>query len=393
MILPNYQRYILREILAPFGIGLLIFTFVLLIGRMLKLMELVVNRGVSPVDIGVLITTLMPTFLALTLPLAFLLAVMIGFGRLSADAEAIAMKASGISLFRMFRPVLLLALLVALLTGALSTYVAPASNAAFRQKLFDIARKRADVVLQPRVFIKDYENLVFYANQIDARRGSMSGVFIVESRTDDQPVVILAKHGQMISDQTTSSLLLRLHDGTIHRTTGEQPRQNYSLLNFKTYDINLRVDPELKPSEGPFRKVADLDLSELLATLSRDDLPRPMEQRLRVGLHKRLTLAIAPLIFALLATPLGMQSNRSGRSGGFTIGLLIFLGYYLLMTFMETLAVELYWPVIACFWLPTLLLAAAGLWLLRQAALERPSLLIARLDSLILALMRRRSPQ
>lgn len=393
MILPNYQRYILREILAPFGIGLLIFTFVLLIGRMLKLMELVVNRGVSPVDIGVLITTLMPTFLALTLPLAFLLAVMIGFGRLSADAEAIAMKASGISLFRMFRPVLLLALLVALLTGALSTYVAPASNAAFRQKLFDIARKRADVVLQPRVFIKDYENLVFYANQIDARRGSMSGVFIVESRTDDQPVVILAKHGQMISDQATSSLLLRLHDGTIHRTTGEQSRQNYSLLNFKTYDINLRVDPELKPSEGPFRKVADLDLSELLATLSRDDLPPPMEQRLRVGLHKRLTLAIAPLIFALLATPLGMQSNRSGRSGGFTIGLLIFLGYYLLMTFMETLAVELYWPVIACFWLPTLLLAAAGLWLLRQAALERPSLLIARLDSLILALMRRRSPQ
>ena len=154
---PRINRYILREITIPMGLALSIFTFVLLMGRILKLVELVINKGVPPADIARLFLCLMPSFLIVTLPLSFLLGVMLGFGRLSSDREIMACKASGISLYQLAFPVILLALLTCLGNASLTLMIRPASETAFREQLFKISASRASIAIQPNVFNDSFD--------------------------------------------------------------------------------------------------------------------------------------------------------------------------------------------------------------------------------------------
>src|SRR5262252_8667877 len=133
------HRYIFREVLTPFSLGLGVFTFVLLIARLLKLIELVVNRGLPVGQILRLLAYLMPAFLELTVPMAMLLAILIAFGRLSADSEMTAMRSSGLSLYQLVPPVAVFVALTTLATAALSIWVRPWGNRSLRDALFDIA--------------------------------------------------------------------------------------------------------------------------------------------------------------------------------------------------------------------------------------------------------------
>lgn len=133
-IFAKRHRYILRETLTPFLLGLAIFTFVLLMGRLLRLVEMVLNKGVPLIDILKLFAFLLPSFLVLTLPLAFLLGVLLGFGRLSSEAEVIALKSSGISLYDMAKPVLALAVAISLATALLSVFAQPQGKRASKSR-------------------------------------------------------------------------------------------------------------------------------------------------------------------------------------------------------------------------------------------------------------------
>ena len=137
------HRYIFREILVPFAFGLSVFTGILLIARLLRLIELVVTRGVPALNILRLLGYIMPAFLEVTVPMAMLLSILVAFGRLSADSEMIAMRSSGLSLYQLVRPVAIFVVLATLATAALSIWARPWGNRALKSALFDIARTRA----------------------------------------------------------------------------------------------------------------------------------------------------------------------------------------------------------------------------------------------------------
>ena len=128
------NRYILREILVPFGLGLAVFTLILLIARILKLVEMVVNRGVPLLEVLKLFSYILPAFLEVTVPMALLLAVIVAFGRLSSDSEIVALKTSGVSLYQLMRPVALFAVVVYLVALALSLYARPVGQFAAAQR-------------------------------------------------------------------------------------------------------------------------------------------------------------------------------------------------------------------------------------------------------------------
>ncbi|MEI7816060.1 MAG: LptF/LptG family permease [Desulfuromonadales bacterium] len=107
--------YIIREISSLFLLGITIFTMVLLMGRLISLTDLVVSRGVPLADVSRMILYLIPSFLVFTIPMAFLLAVLLAFGRLSADNEIVVIKASGISLFQVMPPVVVCAFVAVVL--------------------------------------------------------------------------------------------------------------------------------------------------------------------------------------------------------------------------------------------------------------------------------------
>lgn len=372
------HRYIAREITVPTLLGLIIFTFVLLMGRILKLVELVINKGIPVGEVVKLFGYLLPSFLVITIPLAFLLGVLLGFSRLSADSETIALKASGISLYGMLKPVLALAVLASMVTAYLTLRAGPSGNSAFRAQVFQIATSRASTGFQPRVFNDEFDGLVLYASDIQERSGILEGVFISDERVGSTPSVILARRGRVIPDRSALTLTLRLEEGAIHRRPGDKEHDTYQVIDFSTYDINLNLGQQLPDTPQRRKKESELTAGELKE--ARDQAQSAAERNgLTVEWHRRLILPMAPVLFGLIGVPLGIRSQRSGRGGGFATGLVVFLTYYLLFSFAETLAVEGGLNPVPIIWAPNALFLTGSLVLLYMSAQEKQPLLLERL--------------
>src|SRR5258705_10510793 len=158
-------RYLIAEVVPPFFLGLLAFTSVLLVARMLKLIELVVTRGVPFLQVGKLFGLILPTFLEMTVPMAFLLGIRLGLGRLSNDQELLAMKASGISPTQILWPITCLALLIAIATLFLTMYARPAANFALKKELYNIAKTRVGTALKEKVFNDDFPKILIRSEE------------------------------------------------------------------------------------------------------------------------------------------------------------------------------------------------------------------------------------
>jgi len=367
MIAFRIQRYLLREIAAPMFMALVIFTFVLMMGRSQKLMEMVIDKGVPVGQILRLLANLLPAFLVLTIPVALLIGVLLAFGRLSAESELVAMKASGIHLSLLMRPVLALALLASLLTAVLTLYIEPAANAAFRRQAFAIASSIATIGIQPMTFNDEFSGLVLYAADVDDKNGQMSNIFIADERPGTLPATIFASTGGVQIDQDDQSLNLRLKDGAIHRLDGNN--EAYQIIQFDTYGLRVNLNHGDDKGQVLNRKESELSLPDLLS--ARQSPQDSKEARvLAAGLQRRFVMASTPLIFILIGVPLGIRSQRSGRGANFALSLFIFLLFYILFTLAKTLVIDV--GLSALFmWLPVVIFTIAGVLLLRSAANER----------------------
>ncbi len=364
-------RYLAREISVPTFLGLLVFTFVLFMGRTLRLVELIINKGIPLGQIARLFLYMLPNFLVITLPLAFLLGILIGFGRLSTDSEIVALKSCGLGIYQLIAPAVVLAILAGLLTALLTLEVKPAANAAFRGQLFEIATSRASVGLQPQVFNDDFDGLVLYANKIEDRSGLMKGIFISDERIGASPSTIVADSGRIIRDRNALSLILRLQNGSIHRHPTNAGKDAYQVIDFNTYDISLNMGQDAASTAGKRRvKESELTMAELRRA-RRNATSAAERNKFTVEVQERYTLPFAPLLFALVGVPLGIRSTRSGKSGGFPLALGIFLAYYILLSFAETLAKRGGLPPVSTMWVPNLLFFGGGLYLLHRSAREK----------------------
>ena len=383
------HRYILKEISLPVLLSLLIFTFVLLMGRIPRLTELVINKGVPVSEMLQLFSYLLPTFFSITVPLSFLLGILLAFGRFSADSEFIALKASGVSLYNLLKPVLILALACSLLTAWLTVSVEPAGKSAFRSKLFQIASSRASVGIRPGVFNDDFDGIVLYTRGMDERRGIMQNVFISDEREGETPATILAQQGQFIPDPDNYSMTLHLINGSIHRQPKGENKSTYQIVGFSNYNINLDMGNQLTAAEGRHRSRGELSWTELQAA-QQNSKDEKNQLRLAVEKHKRIAIAFAPLVFALVGVPLGLQSNRSGKGAGFSLALAISLVYYLLLSIASTIAGKGLMPVAVAIWAPNICFLCGGSYFMHRTAIERPLKFFPQLAYLIPPKLRRR---
>ncbi|PLX96864.1 MAG: LPS export ABC transporter permease LptF [Desulfuromonas sp.] len=386
------QTYISREIVAPFFLSVVLFTFVLLLSRLLKLIEMVVDKGVAITEIINLFACLLPSFFVITVPLSFLLAVMLAFGRLSSDSEIVAMKAAGFSLYRLALPVVIISLAVCLFTAYLTLFAEPSGRVKLKQRLIDIAYSKAAVALQPQIFNEEFDGLIMYANQVDNQTNTMKGVFISDERMGQTPSIILAERGEIRSDRGNGAMYMHLRQGAIHRPVERSGKLSYQVIDFQDYDVNLSLSTTEKKDDQVKLKAKELSTRELMNP--DETLPAEKQREQRVELMERLILPISPLIFALLAVPLGIRSHRSPKGGGFALALFVFLFYYLCLSVTKTMVLESNWPIQTSLWGPTVAFLAVGIILLIRAAKERPlpgSILIVDLfDSLLALLLRRK---
>lgn len=364
------NRYIISEVLTPTLLGLVIFTFILIMGRLPDLTELVVNKGVPLVDILQLFYYLLPNFLTITIPLAFLLGILLAFGRLSADSEFIALKSTGVSLYALLAPVLVLALLGTFITAALNLYGKPLGKTAFRDHLFTIASDRASAGLESGIFNDRFENLVIYAEQVDERNDQMRKVFLSDERSAKSPANIFAEQGRFIRNPRQQTLVLRLSKGTIHYLATDQSA-SYQTIAFSTYDVNLNISHGLEKTSERERAISELTPEEILAARKKGTHPG-LRHSLDIELHKRISTSMTPFVFALIGIPLALQANRSGKGAGFAMALAISLGYYVLLSLARTLADKALIPPFIILYLPNLVFLSGGLFFIYRTATEKP---------------------
>jgi lipopolysaccharide export system permease protein len=384
------NRYILKEILVPFGIGMGIFTFIFLVSKLFRITEMVVDKGV-PVGYAIqLFLCLIPAFLVFVTPMSLLLGILTALTRLSADNEIIAMKTSGIGLYRMSPPVIALSIATFLFTFFLVFFAVPWGSQNFREVLFKAAGSTAKLDVDERIFNSSFGDLVIYVNKVSPGERVLEGIMIYDERDPQTNNTIIARKGFLAPDPKEQKLVLHLFDGSIHAQ--EAKHETYRTINFNSYQFTISLKDEMEKE----RKRAKVKMLE--KEMSVGDLREKIKRRREEGenvrpqlveLHFKFAIPFGALIFGLVGLPLGVQRTRSGRSWGFVICAGIFLLYYVLYCLGKDLGVSgIISPFLAA-WIPNILLGSLGVYLLVKTAQESPLHIISWVDRLITFLKQR----
>ena len=363
------NRYVLREIVFPFCMILFVLTFVLLMGKILQVMDLMINKGIGFKDIALLMLFLMPSFLMFTIPISLLIAILIGLGRLSGDNEWTVLKMSGVSLYQLSYPVAAAALVAFLMTLTTTIFLVPYGNLAFKALLVDMARQKASIGIREKVFIDDFRGILLYAERIPVNGDFLEGVLISDSRISKEPSTIIARRAYLISNPDTMVITLRLEDGSTHMVDAGLNR--YRKMDFRFYDVRLDLASALSADKkNGVKSSTEMSLSELKKTLENRGLKEAASRELAIELNKKLTVPLSCLVFALIGMPLGIRAHRSVRARGFTVGLFLVLIYYLLRLSGEALVETGRLSAILGTWTPNWIFAVAGIPLFYFSARE-----------------------
>jgi len=363
-------RYILREISYPFLMILLVLTFVLIMGKLLQLMDMMVNKGVSFFDIFKLFLLLFPSFLIFTIPISLLVSILIGLGRLSADNEITIFKASGISLYQLLCPILFFSLLAFILTTISTFFLVPQSKYATRHLLFDIAKKKASAGIREKVFNGDFKGILLYANSIPVSGDFMEGVLISDMRLTEEPSTIIAKKAYLVSDPNSMTVTLRLESGSSHIV--DTKLKNYRKMDFRLYDVNLNLDSLTAEANKIKTKMnIELTIPEIVQKLRIRDLDEKEMRELAVELHKNMALPVSCIVMGILGISLGIRSHRAVKARGFTMGLIIVLIYYFFLLSGETLVETKKLSPVIGMWTANIIFGIVGIYLLWIAAKDK----------------------
>jgi lipopolysaccharide export system permease protein len=373
-------RYLVSEVLPPFFLGLLAFTLILLIARILKLIELVMTRGVPFFQIVKLFSLILPTFLELTVPMSFLLAILLGLGRMSNDQELLAMKASGVSPGQILWPVSAVAMVIALITLSLTLFARPAANAALKKELYYIAKSRVGTALKEKVFNDDFPKILIYVEELIPPGNTAQGVLIVDKRDNVREDIILGKVALITSDEETNSLGLRLFDGSIYER--EKNRPGFSETRFNIYDFKLDLDELVGPVSQKQAGPKELSLDSLLQTIETKQSQNSKAIAERMELHQRIAFGFVPLVFCLLGVSLTLlpRSSRANRSWGFMLCLFWLMSYYALLSLGKALGERSLLHPLPALWLPNVVVGGIALHFFRKALHESPLTLPAPLE-------------
>ena len=355
------SRYIFREIALPFFLILFVLTFVLLMGKILQIMDLMVNKGISVVDILHLVMLIMPSFLMFTIPIALLVSILIAMGTFSADNEITALKAAGVSLLQIYYPVAIASLLTFICTIVIGYYLVPQSNFATKKLLFELATQNASIGIKEKVFNSDFKDLLVYADKIPANGEYMEGVIISDKRSTEEQNTIIAKKAFLVADTKRMIVKLRLENGSIHTVSPDL--KNYRKVDFRIYDLILDLSTTLATYSEEYKSSTEMTLTELLERMKKPGLEGSAIRELAIEVHKKFSIPLSCIFFGLLALPLGITSHRAVKSRGFAVGIIIVAAYYLLRIGGEALAETGKLSPAVGVWTPNVIFAIIGVLL------------------------------
>lgn len=368
------NKYIAHDFIAAFLLTLVIFTFVMCVGSVVKAIDLLA-RGVSGVYIFQVFAYNIPFILTFSIPMSALTTVLLQFGRLSFDGELPAMKACGLSMWQVIAPVILISIVLSFLCVYLNNAVAPRSHFAQRQVLVKVGMEEPVNLLEEGRFVRDFPGMMVYVGKKD--RKQVTDVVVYEMEEGRVLRSVRAKSGQMRADKAGQALLIDLYNVRIDQPDADRPldptRARY--LNAEHYPVRLDFSELLRKGKIN-KKTVDMTYSELIRAirdirsaypdLETDDL---LKQRMAmvVEANKRLALSLSCFAFALLGAPLGMRSRRKESTVGVAISLLLVFAFYFFIILANSLVGHPEFRPDIIVWIPVLVAEALGFYMIYRS--------------------------
>lgn len=427
-------RYIIREHIGPFFFGLFVILFILIMDFILEVLNMVIGKGLNAFIILQVFVLNLAWMAALAVPMSVLVSTLMAFGRLSQDNEITALKASGVSLYRVVMPALVASLFVALGMVMFNNKVLPEANHKARLLMADIHQKRPTVNLKENVFIDEIPGYHILIKKVDPRSSDVEGITIYDQKDRRLPRTIIAEKGRVEFSPDGNTLIFYLFNGEIHETDEKDPNK-YRRVSFNKQIIYIRdvgdrlvrtdseyrtdreksanqmledikqMETNVKTSQAQILKQVSLALSKTfeekkpvqpkdvtpikkkealeylikknknaLSQLESEEQNIHSQKReinsLWVEVHKKYALPAACVVFVLVGAPLGIMARKGGMTVGLGLSLGFFVLYWAFLIGGEELADRQLISAFWAMWSANILIGGAGIFILIKSARE-----------------------
>lgn len=336
-MLNRLDRYILAQVRTPLLMTLAVAALLLLLERMLRLFDFVVNQG-GPVEVVFrLLGNLIPHYLGMALPIGLFLGILIAFRNLSLNSEIDAIRATGTGLRRLLRPVMYLSLVLMAVQFVLVSYVQPFSRYYYHGLVFDLRSGALGASVKVGEYVNIGRGMVLRINESRNNGTELLGIFLERTQDDGRRVAISAERGGFFSTPDRQNVILRLYNGRLLEIN--EKRERPRVLTFDQQDIAVRL-PEIEEFRRRGEQQRELTLVELWTAINDPNLDKATYDEYRGNFHWRLAETLTFLILPFLAISLGIANRRTGQSLGLVIGLSLIILYNELQEMCVTLVVD-----------------------------------------------------
>lgn len=368
------NKSIIKEIAMVSLVGFFIFTFFLIMNSLFVMSDLVIEYGVSIFRVVQLLILLLPSTVAVTVPMAFLVGVLLTYSRIVQDNEFHGMQASGISVNSIVRPAIYLAIFVTIMMILFNNYTLPAANLTYKKIYFDIIKKRSSIIVQKHVFVNDFDDYVFYIGDKDNKNDLLKNVIVFvkdKSNINTPAKVILSREGEIINDEKSYRLALKLKNGTIQLASYADP-DKLSQIFFNTNYVDLDIKGLFKNKNEPddIKGTREMTGEEISAEIKKGKESKQDKNWLFIEFHKKFSIPFAVIAFTIVGIPLGLMTKKGGRIGGIAYSLVLIFIYYVLLSTGQNYGYKGQMNYFLAVWLPNIFLTGIGILLLIYMAIK-----------------------
>jgi len=347
------DRYILRELIKIFLITVGALTTVLYLDKFLFIAENIVNRGVTVLEVFLVMLYISPSYLALTVPISVLVASVATFNQFSASNEWVAMKSCHLSFMQTMRPVFIFSILTYIVAVLIMVYALPWGNFAYKQKTFEIIKNRADINIKPNTLNYDFKDLVILAKKRE-KKFQFRDILIADTTQSKSPKIITANQAIILPNIESLKIRLELTNGTIHEL-GDKLSE-YQTINFDMYELTLSLPDTAQLEKEALVGHRELSINLLLKQIKDFEKKGLPTFAAKVELSKKFAIPFTCLLFGLLGAPLGIHSSRGGKSGSFATSIMVILLYYMGLIFAQNMGKSGQIEPYSSIWVPNIII-------------------------------------
>jgi lipopolysaccharide export system permease protein len=356
-------KYIIIEIALIFLLSFFIFTFFLIMNSLFVLSDFVFEYRIGIIRVLKLLIFLLPSTIAVTVPMGILVGIVLTYSRLVQDNEYIGMQACGIPIKSISLPSIFFAIFITFLMIIFNNTLLPSFNLKYKKLYYEIVKKRAGVVIQQHTFINDFDDYIFYIGEKDNKNDILKNIIIFVKQTSNSPVkVILSKYGELISDQDSFRISLKLRDGFAQVTSPNEPvKLNQMFFDTNFVELDVKGILRNKNTADNLKSTREMNFFELVEEARKGEKSKEDKHWIWMELHKKFSLPFACIVFAISGIPLGLITKKGGRLTGISLSLVIIFIYYIFLIIGHNYGYSGKMVYFLAAWLPNIVLTFLGI--------------------------------